>query len=330
MEYRQFGQTGLQVSALGFGCGAVGGLLVRGQYNDMVRTIGHAIDAGITYFDTARAYGNGRSEENLGRVLKELKPDVIVGTKVQLRTEEINDIESAVVSSVEGSLQRLQKDTVDLIQLHNRVSAECHPEKAWLSEVEVEQALNAFQRLQQQGKVRHFGMNGLGDTQVLHHLIKNSAAETIQSCYNLINPSAGIKMQSGFPFQDYECLIDRAAEQNMAVMAIRILAAGALSGSAQRHPNAAQNVGPIATGSTFAEDVTLAQRFNFLVEYGYTQSLVEAAIRFAISKTGISTALVGISNKDQLIQAVTAANKGPLPDEVFSTLRAIWNNSIQV
>ena len=131
-------------------------------------------------------------------------------------------------------------------------------------------------------------------------------------------------MPANFPFQDYECLIDAAAGQNMGVMAIRVLAAGALSGSAARHPNAAQNVGPIATGSTFDEDVALAQNFNFLVQEGFASTLVEAAIRFVISKSEVSTTLVGISNLDQLEQAVAAANKGPLPGDVFPKLTGVW------
>ena len=324
MEYREFGRTGLKVSALGFGCGAVGGLMVKGNYTDMVHVVAHAIDSGVTYFDTARAYGNGKSEENLGRVLTELKANVIVGTKVNLQTGEINDIQQAVFDSVEGSLKRLRTDCIDLIQLHNRVVINRQPERGWLCAEEVEAALTAFQKLQQQGKVRSFGINGLGETNVLHKLVASGKADTIQSCFNLINPSAGMKVPSGFPFQDYECLIDKAAEQRMGVMAIRVLAGGALSGSAARHPNAAQNIGPIATGSTFAEDVILAQHFNFLVEEGYASTLVEAAIRFVISKPEVSTTLVGISNLDQLKQAVAAAKKGLLPAEVYKRFIEIW------
>src|SRR5690348_3770317 len=70
MQVRVFGRTGLQLSALGFGCGAVGGLMVRGDPADQERTIARAIAAGVNYFDTAVQYGNGESERNLGRVLR--------------------------------------------------------------------------------------------------------------------------------------------------------------------------------------------------------------------------------------------------------------------
>src|SRR5207248_9056094 len=74
MEMRVFGRTGMQLSVLGFGCGAVGGLMVRGDPLDQERAIGRAIATGVNYFDTAVQYGNGESERNLGRVLQKLKP----------------------------------------------------------------------------------------------------------------------------------------------------------------------------------------------------------------------------------------------------------------
>jgi len=74
METRIFGCTGIRLSVLGFGCGAVGGLMVRGDPLDQERTIARAIAAGVNYFDTAVQYGNGQSEKNLGRILQQLKP----------------------------------------------------------------------------------------------------------------------------------------------------------------------------------------------------------------------------------------------------------------
>ena len=86
MEKRTFGRSGMQLSVLGFGCGAVGGLMVRGDPADQERAVARALDAGINYFDTAVAYGDGESEKNLGRILRKLKPaDAMVGTKVRLR-----------------------------------------------------------------------------------------------------------------------------------------------------------------------------------------------------------------------------------------------------
>ena len=70
MEMRGYGRSGMRLSALGFGCGAVGGLMVRGEPRDQERAVGRAIEAGVNYFDTAVQYGDGESEKNLGRVLQ--------------------------------------------------------------------------------------------------------------------------------------------------------------------------------------------------------------------------------------------------------------------
>ena len=105
MDYRQLGRTGLRVSALGFGCGDVGGLIVRGTPAERERAVARAVELGINYFDTAAAYGNGRSEENLGEVLRRLRPDVYVGTKFRLEPSDLSDVAGGVARSLEASLR---------------------------------------------------------------------------------------------------------------------------------------------------------------------------------------------------------------------------------
>ena len=96
MEMRVYGRTGMQLSVLGFGCGAVGGLMVRGDPRDQERAIAQALAVGVNYFDTAVQYGNGESEKNLGRILQTLKPaNAIVGTKVRLPSAEFGRIAAA-------------------------------------------------------------------------------------------------------------------------------------------------------------------------------------------------------------------------------------------
>jgi aryl-alcohol dehydrogenase-like predicted oxidoreductase len=323
MEYRVLGKSMLRVSALGFGCGAVGGILVKGSRREMTRAVARAIELGVTYFDTAAIYGDGKSEANLGLVLAELGADVIVGTKVRLAPSEPGAIEQAVVTSVEQSLRRLRRDCIDLIQLHTPVATERRPEQQWVSSADVEATMAAFRRLQAAGNVRAWGFNGLGETRALHQALAGDV-QTVQSCFNLLNPTAGVQAPPRFPFQDYGELIDRAREHEVGVIAIRVLAGGALSGSAARHANAAQHVDPIASGKHFADDVALAQRFGWLTSEGYASSLPEAAIRFALGKAGVTTAVIGISTVEQLEAAVAAAQHGPLPAEAHARLGAVW------
>src|ERR1700761_4287741 len=108
METRIFGRSGLKLSILGFGCGAVGGLMVRGSAADQDKAIGLALDAGINYFDTAVQYGNGVSETNLGRVMAGgRRANVVVGTKVRIPSAQFGSIAKTIAESMDGSLQRL-------------------------------------------------------------------------------------------------------------------------------------------------------------------------------------------------------------------------------
>src|SRR5438094_2480621 len=119
MESRSLGKTGLTVSTLGFGCGNVGGLIIRGTPAERERAVARAIELGINYFDTAPSYGDGQSETNLGAVLKALRARVYVGTKFRLEAANAKHAAGAIGQSLDASLARLGRDGVDLFQLHD-------------------------------------------------------------------------------------------------------------------------------------------------------------------------------------------------------------------
>jgi aryl-alcohol dehydrogenase-like predicted oxidoreductase len=325
MEYRDLGRTGLRVSMLGFGCGNVGGLIIRGAHQERVRAVSRAMEAGINYFDTAPSYGNGQSEQHLGQVLRELKANVYVGTKVRVPPEDFGDLRGAITRSVEASLQRMGRESVDLIQLHNHIARQRMPEAAGLSVSDVlGDVVAAFQSLQAQGKVKYYGITALGDTAALQEVIDSGALYTAQVCYNLLNPSAGHPVPAGFPSQDFGQIVDRAAAKGMGCIGIRVLAAGALSGVMERHPIAVPSVDPIGTGPDYQADVELSQRLNFLTAEGHAATLVEAAMRFAWSHPRTSTVLVGFSSFDHLEQAIAAAERGALPAAAMRRLEQAW------
>ncbi len=326
MEYRMLGKTGMRVSALGFGCGNVGGLIIRGEPRDRVRAVARAIEAGINYFDTAPSYGDGQSERNLGQALNELQARVYVGTKVRLEPSELSDLQGAITRSVEASLARLGRDAVDLIQLHNHIAQQRDRRETSLSVQEVlGDVLQTFQRLQAQGKTRFYGLTGLGESAALQQVIDSGALYTAQVCYNLLNPSAGHAVPAGFPAQDFGQLIDRAAGRGMGCIAIRVLAAGAITGVEERHPVAVPSVAPIGSGPDYRTDVQRARTLAFLQDERYTENMIEAAVRFAWSKEGISTVLVGYSSLEHLEQAITYAERGALPAEALRRLGQAWD-----
>jgi aryl-alcohol dehydrogenase-like predicted oxidoreductase len=129
---------------------------------------------------------------------------------------------------------------------------------------------------------------------------------------------------AGHPAQDYDRLLMLARDQGVGTIGIRVLAGGALSGQAARHPTAIQSVTPIASGPDYATDVARARALEPLVAQSHAGSLVEAALRFAITGEAMSTVLIGCSDLAQLELAAAAVNKGPLSAEALATLRQIW------
>jgi aryl-alcohol dehydrogenase-like predicted oxidoreductase len=323
MQLRVFGRTGMQLSVLGFGCGAVGGLMVRGDPDDQDRTIARAIDAGVNYFDTAVQYGNGESEKNLGRVLQKLKPaNAVVGTKVRLPPSEFDRIANAVTMSLEGSLARLRLDRVDILHLHNAIT-----EKGGRSALSIRQVLDdvvpVFDRLRQQGKIRFLGMTAVGDTAALHQVIDAGAFDSAQVVYNMLSPSAAEELPPNYPAQDYGRLFDHTKAAGVGVVGIRVLAGGALSGSADRHPIASPAPEPIGSAMSYDADIDRARRLLPLVREGFATSLTEAATRFALSHAAMGTILVGMATPQQFEDALVAVQKGPLPQAALDRLAAL-------
>ncbi len=101
MEYRTLGKTGIRIPEISFGCGAVGGLMTADRREEQIRVIQRALDLGITHFDTASSYGDGTSETNLGKVLKEIEPEITLSTKVRLGPERPDNLKEATIALAE-------------------------------------------------------------------------------------------------------------------------------------------------------------------------------------------------------------------------------------
>ncbi len=323
MEMRVFGRTGMQLSVLGFGCGAVGGLMVRGDPRDQERAVARAIAAGVNYFDTAVQYGDGESEKNLGAVLRTLKPaNVVIGTKVRLQPADVSRIADAITKSLEGSLARLRLDRVDIFHLHNAITEMGGGPALSVRQV-LDEVVPAFTRLRQQGKTRFLGITAVGDTAALHQVIDSRAFDSAQVVYNMLNPSAAVELPANYPAQDYGRLFDHTQAAGVGVVGIRVLAGGALSGTSERHPIASPPPEPIGSAMNYDGDVRRARRLMPLVAEGFAANLTEAATRFAISHPAMGTILVGIATPQQFEDALEAVQKGPLPPAALDRLSAL-------
>ena len=164
MKYRTFGRSGLEISEVVFGAGAVGGIVIRADDATRREAIRRAFAGGINWVDTAAQYGNGKSEEALGWLLPEsgLKP--YLSTKFSLDVDNLSDIPGQVEQRLMQSLARLKRSSVDLLQLHNRIGS-----KPGGRVMTVEQILgkngvaDALERLRAKGLIRYMGITALGE-----------------------------------------------------------------------------------------------------------------------------------------------------------------------
>ncbi len=325
MEYRTLGKSGVKISEIGFGCGNNAVLMVKASYDEQVKAVRHALDRGINYFDTAFAYGLGKSEENLGRILNELGTSTVVSTKIRLEPYSASDIKTATIHAVEAGLSRLKRERVDLIQLHNRITMERNLGKRFsLTPKDVYGTggvLDGFKVMRERGKVGYFGFSGLGDPQALHEVVASGEFHSFQAYYNLLNPSAGQPVPRGFSALDYSLIIDKAAAKGMGVAVIRVLAAGALT--ADPTAGGGSSPEPLSPGSDYHLDLERAEKVKAVLG-SEGKSLTQAAIRFALMKSEVSTVLVGFSNTTHIDEAIACSGAGGLSQDAMEKLKKLW------
>lgn len=325
MEYRTVGKTGLKISEIGFGCGNNAVLMVKAPHEEQVRAVRRALDLGINFFDTAFAYGMGKSEENLGRVLNELGAKPVVSTKIRLGADAVEDIKAATIRAVEAGLERLGRERVDFVQLHTRVAQERGMGKRFsLTPQDVlgpNGVMEGFKAMRDRGKVGFFGFSGLGDPKALHELVDSGEFQGFQCYYNLLNPSAGQAVPPGFSALDYGRILDRAAAKGMGAFVIRILAAGALTSDPSAGGGSSPE--PLSPGSDYSLDLERAEKVKAALGVdgkGFTR----AAIRFGLAHPNVSTVLVGFSNTGHIDEAAACSGAPAFSDGEMAKMRELW------
>jgi aryl-alcohol dehydrogenase-like predicted oxidoreductase len=326
MQYRTIGNTGVKVSEIGFGCGNNAVLIVKAPYEDQRAAVRRALDRGINFFDTAFAYGLGKSEENLGRILNDLGAKPVISTKIRLEADAIGDVEAATIRAVEAGLKRLNRDRVDFIQLHTRVTLERGVAKRFsLTPQDVlgpKGVIEGFKTMRDRGKVGYFGFSGLGDVAALHQLVDSGEFHGFQAYYNLLNPSAGQPVPEGFSALDYRLIIDRAAAIGMGAFVIRVLAAGALTSDPSSGGGSSPE--PLSPGSDYPLDVQRAEQVKAALGLD-GKGMTQAAIRFGLMKSEVSTVLVGFSSTAHVDEAVLCSGSGGLSQDAMAKMRQLWD-----
>jgi L-galactose dehydrogenase/L-glyceraldehyde 3-phosphate reductase len=324
MQRRRFGRTGLQVPALTFGGGWVGGLLIRSSKAEREAALNRALAAGIDWVDTAAQYGNGVSETVIGEWLRTL-PEAQrprISTKFNIDSSAA-DFAGQIERSVTASLGRLGVSRVPVLILHSRIvddTARVRDSRS-LNPAEVLGTggiTEIMEGLRRQGFCDWIGLTGLGDPKAVRAVIDSGRFDVAQIYYNMLNPTAARAGGPGWNSTDFKGLLQGCAAQDMGVMGIRIFAAGHLA-SHERHGREM----PITANAEDRAEEARARAVVAALGNGYGTG-AQTALRFGLACDLISTIVIGIGEASHLEEALAAEQMGPLPDEALTKLQALW------
>ena len=325
MRRRRFGRTGLEIPELVLGGGIVGGILILKDEVTRLAALKRAVGGGITWIDTAASYGNGISETTIGRYLPELTPRPMIATKARLDRADLADVSGALTRALEASLKRLKLDRVELLQLHNVLSEKPEEGRLTLREIlDPGGVADAMDKLKAQGLIRAAGFTALGETQACLRVIESGRFETAQVYYNLLNPSAAwARAPAGWSAQDFSGLLAACRRHDVAVMNIRSLAGGALTGAPPHGREVAAT-----SGAEPAIEAARARAVHELLGTSYG-SPAQTALRFSLTRPDLACVVVGVHELAHLDAALEAAALGPLPPEAIAALDALWRRDFR-
>jgi len=323
MQYRTLGSTGIEVSEIVFGGGAVGGLLINQDDDTCREAIKLSLQAGINWIDTAASYGQGKSEETLGWLLKEIDQPVHVSTKFSIDTRNLHDIRGQIERSLEESLNRLQMNQVTLLQLHNRIGQTTDGRTLGISDIlKPHGVFDCLSELQEMGMIHHFGITALGELPAITRVLKSGRPATAQVYYNLLNPTAGFTPSPNWPAYNFTGIMDTCRENDIGIMNIRVFSAGVLA-TDERHGREM----PLTPGDSVESESAKAQLMNAALGTTYG-SRAQTALRFALAQDKLSCVVIGIAELDYLKEALAAEEMGPLPQDAIASIKAAYESGL--
>lgn len=297
---RRLGKSGIEVSVIGTGLWAVGG--GWGPVNDKkaLAAIDASLDAGINFFDTADVYGNGHSEELLGKAIRGRREKLVIATKIgwtgydgEKNSSQYSTVDK-LIAGVEESLRRLQTDHVDVIQ--NHIS---------YREQNTDIFIKGFQRLQRDGKVRAYGLSS-SDFAFIKEFNSDGHCATLQTDYSILNRTAEKEI---FPY---------CQSNNIGVIVRGALAMGILTGKFNAetqftdgdfrqnwHKKPEEN-------RVYLEDLEKVERLRPLT---HGRALSQLALRFVIDHPAVTTVIPGARTPEQARENVKAGLLVPLTKE---------------
>jgi D-threo-aldose 1-dehydrogenase len=321
MKQRTFGRSGIQVSEVIFGAGAVGGILIHKDDATKREAVRRALAGGINWIDTAAQYGNGKSEAALGWLLPEAGATPYLSTKFGLDVGNLTDIPAQIEASLRASLARLKRASVDLLQLHNRIGPAPGGRVMTVDQILGKNGVaEGLERLREKGLIRHMGITAIGEAASVCEVIGSKRFDSAQVYYNLLNPSAGRSMPKAWTGQNMGGIIAACRANHVAVMAIRIFAAGVI---ATDERTGRESV--LIADTSIAEDARKSRAvFDAIGTDQGTRAQI--ALRFVLSNPDISCAVIGSAELQHIDEALQAAAMGPLAPQLLARLDALYGN----
>lgn len=320
MNYREFGRTGWKVSEIGFGAWAIGGSWGTVSEEDAVAALHAAIDDGVNFVDTADVYGDGRSEQIVGRVVKERPEEIHVATKLGRRLSPHvaqGYTSEAMEGFIDRSLSNLKADALDLVQLH------CPPTEVYYRP----EVFGALEALVKKGKIRHYGVS----VEKVEEAIKATEYPGVQSVQIIFNM---------FRQRPADLFFQLAVEREVAILTRVPLASGLLTGKMTResrfpkddHRNfnidgAAFDRGETFAGVDFETGLEAVDRLRELVPEG--ASMAQLALRWILSFSAVSAAIPGAKNPEQAHSNAGASDLPALSKDTMDRVGRIYDNLIR-
>lgn len=320
MNYRELGNTGIKISEVSFGTWAIGGAWGKTNDTEALKSLEYAMDQGVNFFDTADVYGDGHSEELLAKATKGKEDQIQIATKF-CRQGDIFDPANysyeKVSAYAEDSLRRLNREAIDLYQIH------C-PATEILKDGRVFEVLD---RLQQEGKIRHYGVSVETVEEGLICL-ENPNVKSLQIIFNM------------FRQKPLETLIPEAYKKGVGLLVRLPLASGLLTGKftndhvfeADDHRRfnengEAFNVGETFAGLGFQKGVELADELKWIAEG--RNSMASAALRWILDQKEITCIIPGFKNVKQVEDNLLTLDTKPFTSEEQEKLQRFYNEKVK-
>jgi aryl-alcohol dehydrogenase-like predicted oxidoreductase len=313
MQQRPFGKLG-DSSVLTLGGGGIGQVWGPTTRDEAIATVRAAWEAGITLFDVAPSYGRGEAEVVLGEAFGgRLPPGVRVSTKCAVGNRAANEVLPLLERSLDASLARMRLERVDLFFVHNQIVPDARADQipGTPHRLFVEAVRPALEQLVARGRIGAWGITGIGvPTMIITTLNEDPAPAAVQAVANLLD-SPGAMQRYDEPPRPRE-IIAAAYRRGIAVMGIRAVQAGALTDALDRkvpedHPE--------------RRDYQRSAPFRVLARER-SESPASLAHRYALSMAGVATVVLGVKNRTELRECLTAEARGVLDPALMARIDA--------